>query len=289
MEFSSTLLDNVKDLWSSTKERAIALKAEANKAARIEKLLEQLHSYMEKDWPLHILDLLNRESSLLDDLRANSDPAIQIVEELRSAAEKKADDLKRDYPRYMDNACRSAGLTLDSDSRHPTYTLEQRFFQLKIDEQKWTARLSDYESRLADLPADVGAVVEVLLKEHKRIFRRPFNGPKFLKSLRSEYVAVLKKKKLPEGWSIPIRDITRRLGEKHKGFRTDEFLIDLSRLVEQGPLEIDGYRLDLQHTKDTKEGMLLHGYAGRGYIGFVVFTKVEHGQENSNASSGVPS
>jgi hypothetical protein len=287
--FRPELLDDVKDLLTSAKERAKALKAEADVAARIEKLWEKLHSYLVNDWPLHILELFDRESSLLEDLRAEGSPAIQTIEAIRSDAEKKADDLKRYYPKYMENACQSVGLLLDPDSRHPTYTLEQRFFQLYVDERKWTARLSDYESRLAELPADVGALVEVLLKEHKRIFGRPFNGPKFLKGLRSAYVAVLKKKKLSDGTSIPIRDIARRLGEKHKGFRTDEFLIDLSRLVEQGPLEVDGYKLDLQHTKDTKEGMLLHGYAGRGYIGFVVFIKVKDGQENSNASSGVSS
>ena len=66
--------------------------------------------------------------------------------------------------------------------------------------------------------------------------------------------------------------VVKEVSEKNvKGFRTDEFLVDLSRLAQDGPFEIDGRRLDLQQTKDTNQGMLLHGAAGRGYVGFIVF------------------
>jgi hypothetical protein len=273
MGFREELQDGVMTLLASAKERAKALKAEADDAARIQKVWEDLHSFMVKEWPLHILDLVDREAPLLKALRAEGHPAIQVVEGVYRDAKEQADALKRRYPSHLEEACRSTGLALDAESRHPTYSLEQGFFQLKVDEQNWTARLSDHEGRLADLPADVGAVVEVILGEHKRIFGRPFNGPKFLKLLRSQYLAVAKKEKQPDGASIPIRHITRRLGKNAKGFRSDEFLVDLSRLVEQGPMDIDGYRLDLQHTKDTNQGMLLHGVAARGYIGFVVFRK----------------
>lgn len=274
MGFEAELLDNVMKLLASAKERARALKTEADSAARIEKVWEDVHSFMVKEWPLHILDLLERETTLLKALRAEGHPAIQVVERVYRDAKEQAEALKRRYPSHLEEACRFAGLALDPESRHPAYSLEQRFFQLKVDEQKWTARLSDHEGRLADLPADVGAVVEVILRERKRIFGRPFDGPKFLKLLRSQYLAVAKKEKQPDGASIPIRHITRRLGKNAKGFRSDEFLVDLSRLVEQGTRDIDGYRLDLQQTKDTNQGMLLHGVAARGYIGFVVFRKV---------------
>ncbi len=87
-------------------------------------------------------------------------------------------------------------------------------------------------------------------------------------------MAVIKNEKISDGSSVPIRHITRRLGKNEKGFRTDEFLIDLSRLVEQGATEVDGRQFELQQTKNTEQGMLLHGAAGRGYIGFILFKKV---------------
>jgi hypothetical protein len=273
MAFRSHTLDCVRDLLATAKGHAKALKAEADAASRIEKVWDNLLSFMAKGWPLHILDLLGREQALLKTMRSEGNPAIPAIEEVYRDAKEQADSVQRRYPTHLEEACRSAKLALDQDSRHPTYNIEHRFFQLKIDERNWTARLSDHEGRLAELPADISAVVETLLREHKRIFDRPFHGPKFLKLLRSHYLAVAKKGKQDDGASIPIRQITRRLGKNIKGFRSDEFLVDLSRLVEQGPMDIDGYRLDLQQTKDTNQGMLLHGVAARGYIGFVVFRK----------------
>jgi hypothetical protein len=274
MGFRPQVLDSVRDLLAAARERAKALKAETDAAARIEKVWEALLGFIGKEWPLHLLDLLDREVPLLKAMRSDGHPAIAAIEDAYREAQEQADTLKRRYPSHLEDACRSAGLSLDPESRHPGYSFEQRFFQLKIDEQKWTARLSNHEGRLAELPADVGAIVEVILRERNRLFGRPFNGSKFLKVLRSQYLAVAKKDKQSDGASIPIRQITRRLGKNAKGFRSDEFLVDLSRLVEQGPMDIDGYRLDLQQTKDTNQGMLLHGVAGRGYIGFVVFRKV---------------
>jgi len=273
MEFNPELKAGVTKLLACANEKTKVLKAEADAAARIEKVWERLRNFMEKGWPFHILDLLDRELITLKTLYSEEPQAIQAVEEVYRDAKLQADTLKRRYPSYLEEACRSAGLILDPESRHPKYSLEQRFFQLNVNEQKWVARLSDNEGRLADLPADVGAVAEILLRERKRVFDRPFNSLKFLKLLHSQYLAVLKKDKQVEGASIPIRYITSRLGKNSKGFRSDEFLVDLSRLIEQGPIDIDGYRLDLQQTKDTNQGMLLLGPSSRGYIGFIVFRK----------------
>ena len=81
---------------------------------------------------------------------------------------------------------------------------------------------------------------------------------------------IIKKINRDDGSSVPIRKITRRL-KNVKGFRTDEFLVDLSWLASEGPFEIEGRRLDLQQTKDTEQGMLLHNAEERGYVGFIVF------------------
>ena len=131
------------------------------------------------------------------------------------------------------------------------------------------------EGKLAEFPADVGAAWEMFQKHDTRIFARKFNGKQFLKKLRRHYLAIIKQEKVKDGSPVPIRHITRRLGKNEKGFRTDEFVVDLWYLVDNGPLEIDGVRLDLQQTKDTRQGILLPGSAGRGYIGFIVFRRVE--------------
>lgn len=274
MEFPSPVLDAVKDLLCAAKERAKVLRADADDASRVQRVYEELVRHISHGWPLHVLSLLEKEAPLLKGMWAQNHSAIPVLEEAIRVAKEKADVIQRRYPGYLEDACRATNLPLDTDSRHPCYSFERKFIQLNIDDQRRTARLSDHEGRLAEFPADVGAVIEAIQREHTRLFGRPFDGKKFLKQLRSQYLAIAKKEKQPDGASIPIRHITRRLGKNTKGFRSDEFLMDLSRLAEQGPMEIDGWRLDLQQTKDTDQGMLLYGAGGRGYIGFVVFRKV---------------
>lgn len=216
-----------------------------------------------------------QELSLLTQLKMENHPAVEQLEEVRREARKRADDPVRRFPAYLEEPCRAAALPLDRASRHPRYSFEGGFFQLNVDERSGQARLSDHEGRLAELPSDPDAIAEVVKREHARVFGRTFDGAKFLAKLRNQYLAIVKKDGQSDGLVVPIRRITQWLGKNEKRFRTDEFLVDLSRLVVNGPIEIGGWRLDLQQTKDTDQGMLLHGAAGSGYVGFVVFRKVD--------------
>jgi len=112
--------------------------------------------------------------------------------------------------------------------------------------------------------------IQACQREHKRVFERQFDSKKFLKKLRKLYMTILKEDKLQDGSSVAIRRITTRLGKNEKGFRTDEFLIELSHLVSQKQVEIDGRKLDCQQTKDTDRGMYLHIEPKR-YIGSILF------------------
>lgn len=274
MELPQETVDQIREQHATSKEEAQRLKAEADQAAQTEKMWSDLHHYVVEDWPFHICSLMEKESSRFRKMKGDNHPAIPAVENIHRIAKDESDRMLRRYPSLLEEECRSNGLILDSNSPHPRYGLESGFFRLEIDEQKRMARLFDHEGRLAEVPADVKAVVGMIQREHQRVFGRSFDGPKFLKTLRAQYKAVIKKDKRSDGSSVPIRHITRRLGKNIKGFRTDEFLVDLSRLAEKGPFEIDGRRLDLQQTKDTNQGMLLQGAAARGYIGFVVFREV---------------
>ena len=122
------------------------------------------------------------------------------------------------------------------------------------------------------MPADIQAIVEAVQREHKRIFGRSFNGPKFLKQLRSQYKAIIKKERKQDGDPVPIRQIACRFGgTKKQGPKTDEFLLDISRLALEESAKIEGRKFGLQQTKNTEEGMLLRGAAAHGYVGFIVF------------------
>lgn len=271
MEFPVEMIDQVRELHAQAKADAQHLKTEAEAAAQAERTWAELHVFLEKGWPLHLLALLEKEAPRLKNMRADEHPAIPAIEDVYRRAKEERDRIVRRFPSLVEEAFANSGLSIDPTSRHPRYTLESGFFRLEIDDKKQTARLSDHEGRLAELPADVHAIVDTVRKERQRVFERKYNAKKFLQSLRTQYKAIIRKEKQPDGSSVPIRHITRRLGKNVKGFRTDEFLVDLSRLAQDGPFEIDGRRLDLQQTKDTSQGMLLHGAAGRGYVGFIVF------------------
>lgn len=271
MDFAVEIVDQIRELHAEAKADTQRLKAEAEAAAQAEKAWAELHTFLDKGWTLHLLALLEKEAPRLKKMRAENHPAIPAIEDAYRRAKEERDRIFRRFPSLLEEAFANSDSSIDPTSRHPKYTLETGFFRLEIDEKKQTARLSDHEGRLAEIRADVEAIVETVRKERQRIFERKYNAKKFLQSLRSQYKAIIKEEKQPDGSSVPIRHITRRLGKNVKGFRTDEFLVDLSRLAQDGPFEIDGRRLDLQQTKDTNQGMLLHGAAGRGYVGFIVF------------------
>jgi hypothetical protein len=271
--------DDSRAAWSSlsalverTLNRYYALDQRAGEARRVWSDLER---FMQRGWHLHIRALIKHDAAVLAALSDDRAPEVAAtIDVIRNTSEEHGRQTMRRFIQYFDRACAEAGLPLDrTRSRHPKYILADGFFELMINESSGTARIITYEGRLADIPADVGAIVELIGREHQRIFDRPFEGEKFLAKLRRNYDAIITKEKRHDGDPVPIRAITTRLGKNEDGFRTDEFLIDLSRLVEQGPIEIEGRRLEFQHTKDTNKGMLLHGRAGQGYIGYILFRK----------------
>jgi hypothetical protein len=234
---------------------------------------DTLSGYIAKGWVCHIQDHLDNEKDRLRQWRTAGHPAITTLDNLHRDAKGAADKAMVAFPGDLEHACAESDLQIDRTSREPRYTFQNGFLELDVDTRKHLAHVKDREAKLVTVPADIGAVIEIVTAEQQRLFGRPFEGEKFLRKLRSNYQAVLKKEGLGDGEVLPIRRITHRLGKNEKGFHTDEFLIDLSRLAEQGPLEIDGMKLNLEHTKDTNQGMLLHGAASHGYIGFIVFRK----------------
>jgi hypothetical protein len=254
-------------------QRAEQLHREWQGADDVNIFWQTLNQYIVKGWVCHIQDYLEQQKERLRQWRTNGHAGIAAIENLYREAKAAAEKAMLSFPSDLERACVESRLPIDRTSRDPHYTFQNGFLEVDIDAGKRLAHVKDREAKLAAIPADIGAVVEVVAAEHRRLFQRPFDGEKFLRKLRSNYLAVAKKEGLKDGEALPIRRITHRLGKNEKGFRTDEFLVDLSRLAEEGPLQVDDVKLDLQQTKDTNQGMLLYGVASRGYIGFIVFRK----------------
>jgi hypothetical protein len=255
-------------------EKTKKTKNDADEAARAELTWKDLKRYVDLGWPHHVLDLINKECNLFNAAKVANPSAGISIDEISTVVKESVIAIERRFPWLMQTDCEEAGLPIDPTSRHPKYTFMGQFFWVEIDEGRWAAKLSDYEGKLAEFPADIGAVISIVRRERDRVFNRPFDPLKFLNRVRKQYLSIIKKQNKKDGDILPIRQITHRLGKNFKGFRTDEFLIDLSRLIERRETSIDGRKMDLQQTKDTELGMLLHGAAGGGYIGFVSFKEV---------------
>ena len=273
--FSESIIKVIGEQMAKELRQMNTIEAQLAEARKRYQFLSELSTYLKKDWPQHVLALLNKESQTIKSIDANNQALNDTLASIRNAAMEKSAVLQRRFPAFLDEACKAANLPVDRESRDPQYTFEKGFFTLFIDYQKGRAKLSDYEGRLYEFPSDIGAVVEYVQGEHKRVFGKPFDGVKFLKKLRNHYLAIIKKEGIADGSELPIRKITARLGKNEKGFRTDEFIVQLSRLITEGPMEIDNRRVDLQQTSDSHQGIYLHGLAGRGYIGYVTFKEVK--------------
>lgn len=240
------------------------------------RIRDDLLKYHQSGWFAHFQRLVEREADYFKVLRHQQPDAAKVIEALYLEAKRVVSESLRHFPAFFEKACAQAGLDIDRTSRHPRYRVCDAFLEVEVLDSSQEVRIADREGLLEQMPCDIGAVIEALQRHKKRLFERKFDAKKFLKRLCNQYQAILQRENLPEGYALPLRRITHRMGKNLKGFRTDEFLVDLSRLVREGPLEVDGRRLDLQHTKDDRQGMLLHGLESRGYVGFISFRKEQN-------------
>ena len=259
--------DDLRGFAHAAADRVTRLRGELDTASHESRVWHGLAAYRDRGWWCHLYGLFEREAAFFIHLRAAGHPGIPLLEALCRNARTEADRVVSDMPRRMDAAAAERDLPLDRDrSMHPKYFFHDGFFTVEIDERKQLARVRDNEGKLRDLPADPEAVAEFLLHEDVRVFGRKFNGGQFLKKLRKAYLAVLKSEKKPDQSPVPLRRLGRQLR-----CRMDEFIIDVSTLAAKGPLVTGGLKLQLQQSKDTEDGVLLYGPAGRGMVNLVIF------------------
>lgn len=273
--FASSSIDRVRELSVASAEQVARLKDQLEEAEARSGFWNALAEFSEKDWPMHVCRLVETDASLLKRMRAEGDEAVPLLEALYRDAKERSRRNMAAFPAQMERWAKALGLQLNMEqSRHPEYYFHGRYFKLRVDDSKGRARLSTSEGDLgAAIPADVGAVLERVAAEERRVFNRKVVARPFMAALRKAYMAELKAAGESVGASIPIRRVMKRLQSSIKGLRRDEFLADLGRLVHEDRTAIDGYVMDLQQIKNPSEGVLLPGLEDRGYIGYIIFRK----------------
>ena len=250
------------------------LKAKLESTSKTEKFWTDIIGFAESGRHVHLLELLDKEKLRVDAMKNDSPELFSQLEHQRDEAKTQSENTLRHFVSLFPAACATAGLTLDSDCRHPKYTFADRFLTLDVNTDKKQAVLKSYEGIIGRRPADIPELIEWLKQECQRLFGRKFNGEKFLRTVHKAYKSILAKSKKQDGESVPIREVLKKLPDK-----TDEKNIDLAKLTRLSPQpSVDGKCIDFQQTKDTRDGMLLWKSTG-GYIGFITFRRTEKQEE----------
>jgi hypothetical protein len=217
-----------------------------------------------------IVGIFRKESDVFGRLRDTQDEAVPMLESLFKESENQAKNTARRFATFFPEACDAAGLDLSQSSRHPKYSL-QEFIQLVVDERKLEAQVTPRDANSTSIPLDIEVLVAHLQAEVGRLFNTKRDPKNFLAGLRKAYQAVLREEKKALGDELPLRRVANRLSKNRKHFRYDEFNIDLGNIIQSGKTSIENVRLHLNHTRDTRQGMLLYGLERSGYVGFISF------------------
>lgn len=253
---------------------AARLKAEAKRADQARAVWQRIQPDVDRKWLLHANAHIQKRKGLVVAAENYDHELADVTSEIRTAAREYLSRLPTLFPRLIEQSATEAGVPIDPGSRHPTYTFEQGFFRVDVNDRGGQVRVTNRECRPIRMLADVDAVMETVKREHTRVFGRAFDATATLVALWSSYQAVTEEHKQVLGGPVPIREVTRRIVGSGTAIRSDELLVDISRLVNHGPTEIDGWRLSLQQTRDDVHGIFLHGTQVAGYVGSVLFRRI---------------
>jgi hypothetical protein len=265
--------NKVLKLKDELSEQYSRLNSQAKIAEENYNCINKLFNALENKYYAEILQLRDSQSAIFKRVCSEPDLA-NLIENIFSLSQNNCETIAKNYPRLIENASNMHDLQLDKNSHHPKYKFFDRFIVLDIDDRAFKAKASTPEGRLFTKPFDIELVLTEIKRESDRLFKRSFNAQNFIKRLFIDYKAIISKEGKTIGDAVPIRKITTRRGKNQSGFRTDEFIIDLCKLIESKTKSTGDCVLELGQTKDTRSGMPLYGSLSvGGYVGFISFKK----------------
>lgn len=247
---------------------------ELDKASHTEAVWKRLLEAQKSCHPAEVVCIIRRESDLFKELRQANDDAVPVLESLYRYSEEKARNVARRFATLFPEACDEMGLGIDPTSRHPKYTIRD-FIHTLVDERNLVAQVTPRDANPVTIPLDIDPLVTHLQTEVRRLFEAKRNSEHFLGGLKKAYHAVLREDNRTLGDELPLRRVANRFSKNRAHFRYDEFNVDLGNIVRSGRTVVDNVRLHLNHTRDTRQGMLLFGLERSGYLGFISFKPEE--------------
>jgi hypothetical protein len=248
----------LKLLIEEVQARSARAKTEFQAAEKVRKLVEAVA----EAWPTRpalAAALLSKESDALEALPAD-DQVRRDLRELWTAAQTAAKAAASDLVRVIPQGLESKGLHIDSESRHPRYSVASHLVELEIQTDKMVGLIRPRHGDVIKEPLDPAAVIERVAAEHARLVERPFDAAAFHKGIEA---AIRKSGKA--GDAVPVRKIAQAMVTSGKP-KLDEFAVDLGRLLSHDEYE-NQPTLKVNHTRDVDRGLLLFGLEQGGYVG----------------------
>lgn len=251
---------------SEAEERVKALKARLKESLGIAELLTSVLESQRSDHPSQALRALRANARVVEAMRSREQSAGELMRDMESSLAEIVNENFRALLTAFPGAAKAAGLLIDPTSKHPKYSLEAQLLTVEFDKARLEGRVTTPGGRRVATSIDVDIVVKHLLGEKERLLNRPFSpdvyGAQLLEMFRG--AAASADSSGPDG-AVPILALLERSGT-NKDFRTDEFLVDLSKFVRS---ETSGVRVRLDHTRDSSRGVQLWQLEDRGFYGYI--------------------
>lgn len=255
-----TVLDEVERARECATLAAAELKRAHERAERWRKLLDAVAGAADER-PAWTAAALSRAQSLIKDHETEYGDAVAALRALWQDCQQRAKAAVADSVRTFPDGAETAGLKLDSSSRHPRYSFDSHAIDVELVERELVARIDVRHGERVKEPLDVPSVVDRVLAEHRRLFERPWKAEEFLTQL---YEAYQRHQHASEG--VSLRQLATTMAGKGKRVRLDEFAVDLGRLVRDPAILTSPVKITTNQTRDTEHGLLLHGLEHGGYV-----------------------
>lgn len=254
------------DLATRAKRDLERVQEQVRSAQMIEKFCSALEAELRAGHSSEALRVIRGNSKAISALRERSTESAQTIAAIESQLKPEVEAAFAGLIRTFPAAAQEAGLEVDRSSRHPTYTMCDGFITVGFEKRRLETRIQPRDGRRTTLGVDPPVVIEHLRGEVDRLFKRPFAGVAVMGQIEMAYGTIIKEKGRKIGEAVPLKELLAQLS-RDKAFRADEFNVDLSRLVRNEGGGADRIRLD--HSRDSKNGLLLWQLEQRGYYGYI--------------------
>ena len=174
------------------------------------------------------------------------------------------------YTAQIRNWCETNNLSLTGE--FPEYTIDG-LLDLKIDQNENIAYINKKSKKNISIP-NIG---DLILQEHKNLWKRPYKAEEFFNALLKAYNAVCVQKNISPGEYAPIRDVFRSMAKTKKGYTLPNFSADISQLLENGFFDNGTHVFALSPVIESKKAVLVYNRRTKDkvYRGLIKFTPTE--------------